>query len=120
MEKKILRQRRLDLGLTMKEVADYVGVSEATVQRWEVGNIANMRRDRIQKLSEILRISPLNIIDIASTVEAVKKEKPALSDELKKISDDDLEKVFMKLLAGKDKQYLQDLAYQILTLANTK
>ena len=42
----------------MKEVADYVGVSEATVSRWESGNIANMGRDKIALLSKILNISP--------------------------------------------------------------
>ena len=45
--KDILRNKRLELGLTMKEVADAVGVSEGTVSRWESGKIGNMRRDRI-------------------------------------------------------------------------
>ena len=47
----LLRDRRLELGLTMKQVADAVGVSEATVSRWESGEIANMRRSRIVKLA---------------------------------------------------------------------
>ncbi len=42
----------------MKQVADYVGVSEATVSRWESGNIANMGRDKIALLSQILKITP--------------------------------------------------------------
>ncbi len=53
-----LTKRRKELGLTMKQVADAVGVSEATVSRWESGTIANMRRDRIQALSVILKTSP--------------------------------------------------------------
>ena len=53
-----LTKRRKDLGLTMKQVADAVGVSEGTVSRWESGAIANMRRDRIQALSKILNVSP--------------------------------------------------------------
>lgn len=54
----LLHQQRKRLNLTMKQVADYVGVSEATVSRWESGNIANMGRDKIALLSQILKLSP--------------------------------------------------------------
>lgn len=56
--KEIIKERRQQLGLTMKEVAEAVGVSEATVSRWESGDIENMRRDKIAKLAEALKISP--------------------------------------------------------------
>ena len=52
--KDIIRERRVMLGLTMKEVADKVGVSEATISRWESGEIANMRRRAISSLSKAL------------------------------------------------------------------
>lgn len=58
----IIKNRRLELGLTMKEVADAVGVSEGTVSRWESGDIFNMKRDKIQSLSKKLSISPLVIL----------------------------------------------------------
>lgn len=58
----IIKQRRMDLGLTMKAVADRVGVTEATVSRWESGDIANMRRDKIYALSKVLGISPMVIL----------------------------------------------------------
>ena len=58
----ILASRRKDLGYTMKEVAALVGVSEATISRWESGDIANMRRDRIAKLAQALQISPAVIM----------------------------------------------------------
>lgn len=53
-----LTDRRKALGLTMKQVADAVGVSEATVSRWESGQIANMRRDRINSYAQILQTTP--------------------------------------------------------------
>lgn len=52
-----LADRRKALGLTQKDVADAVGVSEATVSRWESGEIANMRRDRISALAKVLHCS---------------------------------------------------------------
>lgn len=59
----LLKIRRQELGLTMKQVADAVGVSEATVSRWESGEIANMRRSRIVKLASILNLSPLDLMN---------------------------------------------------------
>ena len=46
-----IRSRRKALGLTLEQVADAVGVGYSTVRKWEVGAIANMKRDKIQKLS---------------------------------------------------------------------
>ena len=63
----LLKTRRKELGLTMKEVAKAVGVSEATVSRWESGNIANMGRDKIYALSKVLEISPAEIMGIGNT-----------------------------------------------------
>lgn len=60
----LLRERRKEKGLTMKQVADAVGVSEATVSRWESGNIANMGRSKIYALSKILCLSPAEIMGI--------------------------------------------------------
>lgn len=59
-----IKQRRLELGLTLEKVANYVGVSKATVFRWESGEIVNMRRDRISKLAEILKVRPNFIMEI--------------------------------------------------------
>ncbi len=58
-----LKQRRLDLGLTMLEVAKIVGVSEATISRYESGNIKNMRRDRINKYAQALSIDPTLLLN---------------------------------------------------------
>ena len=56
--KEIIKQRRLELGYSMKELGKKVGVSEATISRWESGDIANMKRDKIKALADALRISP--------------------------------------------------------------
>ena len=53
-----LTDRRKELGLTMKQVAQSVGVSEATVSRWESGQIANMKRDKINSYAKVLHVSP--------------------------------------------------------------
>jgi len=59
-----LKKRRIELGLTMLEVAKLVGVSEATISRYESGNIKNMRRDRIENYAKALQVSPSEFLDI--------------------------------------------------------
>ncbi|MGN0952762.1 MAG: helix-turn-helix domain-containing protein [Megasphaera elsdenii] len=56
--KDIIKEKRLEHGLTMKELAQKVGVSEGTISRWESGEIANMRRGAMVALSKVLDISP--------------------------------------------------------------
>ena len=56
--KDILKNRRTELGLTQLDVANAVGVSEATVSRWESGDLANMKRSRIASLASVLKMSP--------------------------------------------------------------
>lgn len=57
-----LAQRRKELNLTQKQIAQAVGVSEGTVSRWESGSIANMRRDRILRYATILKTTPESIM----------------------------------------------------------
>lgn len=103
-----IKQRRKELGLTMLQVAKKIGVSEATVSRWESGDIANMRRDKIVSLANALQVHPSFIMgddtdsyynsdklllssDDAAILESNKKRadssEPPLSDELKAILD---------------------------------
>lgn len=57
-----IKTRRTELGLTLEQVGDYVGVSKSTVKKWESGFIANMRRDKIARLAEVLKISPVELM----------------------------------------------------------
>lgn len=59
--KELIKARRLELGLTLKELANRVGVSEATISRWESGEIKNMRMSALAALSRELQMTP-NII----------------------------------------------------------
>ncbi len=53
-----IRKLREELGMTLEEVGDKVGVGKSTVRKWENGIIANMRRDKIAKLADVLNCSP--------------------------------------------------------------
>lgn len=60
---KIIEERRKELGLTLEEIGNAVGVSKSTVKKWESGYISNMRRDKIALLAKALNIKPTQLIN---------------------------------------------------------
>jgi len=54
----LIKQRRLELGLTLKDVAKALGVAEATVSRYETKEIQNMGIDKLVPLAKVLCCSP--------------------------------------------------------------
>lgn len=51
----IFRQFRLDAGLTQKQLAKSVGVSDRTVRRWEKGiGIGGLHIDRLNQIANAL------------------------------------------------------------------
>ena len=59
-----LKIRRKEMGLTLLDVANACGVSEATVSRWESGDIENMRRSKIAAYAKVLHVSPHVILEV--------------------------------------------------------
>ena len=53
-----IKERRLKMGLTLAEVADALGVKEATAQRYESGAIKSISHDIVCRLSELFNCSP--------------------------------------------------------------
>ena len=74
----LIKNKREELNLTMKELAIRVGVNEGTISRWESGNIANMRRDKIYKLSKALDLSICSLMEWDEP-----KETPTTSPQLR-------------------------------------
>ena len=58
----IIYQRRMELGLTLEDVGNAVGVGKSTVRKWEKGMIKNMGRDKIAALAKVLDINPAQLI----------------------------------------------------------
>ena len=56
--KDLIYTRRKALNKTLDEVAQIVGVSKTTVQRWESGNIKNIKFDKIENLAKALETTP--------------------------------------------------------------
>jgi Predicted transcriptional regulator len=53
-----IREMRIKRGYTLAYVAEKLGIKEATMQRYESGEIKNIKHETITSLSEILNCSP--------------------------------------------------------------
>jgi transcriptional regulator with XRE-family HTH domain len=53
-----IKKLRLERGMTLEQVGNIVGVGKSTVRKWETGDIANMRRDKIELLANALCVEP--------------------------------------------------------------
>lgn len=88
----MLRKRRNELSLTQRQVANQVGVTEATVSRWESGDIDNMRRDKIASLANALKVSPLLIMGVENSEQyyrPVNVEESELLDDYREVPAED-------------------------------
>lgn len=80
MLKDNLKSARLKAGLTLDEVAQKVGVSRQTIQRYESGVIQNIPSDNIEKIAGVLGVSPGLLmgweVPLSSTSKDVKEQEP--------------------------------------------
>ena len=53
-----IKYKRNQLGKTLEEVGQMVGVTKATIQRYENGNIQNIPSDKIELLASALNTTP--------------------------------------------------------------
>lgn len=116
--KKIIKEHRQKANLTMKELAQKVGVSEATISRWESGNIASMRQSKIAALCEALDISPVLFVPGATTNSVEVKAKQNFLQHLYKDDPDRLKKLESVTFSGhfdiEDKLYSMPPSTQAL------
>lgn len=70
--KSLIKQKRLEKGLTIMQLAKLVGVSHATISRWETGRIADMKQSKIALLAQALGVSPVDLLKEDIEIAAVK------------------------------------------------
>ena len=80
-----IKKKRKEKGYTLEQVGNYVGVSKATVSRWESNEIGNMRTDRVKSLCEILGISTKEFLERSTTCENTNCEQVTKQDFAKEV-----------------------------------
>lgn len=106
--KDIIKQKRIELGLTMKELANKIGVSEATISRWESGNIATMKQTKIALLAQVLGISPAVLVSGELSSNSTITDNSSNTQILKEIELNPVLKNFVE--AAKEKPKLVELS----------
>lgn len=83
-----IKYKRNELGKTLEEVGQMVGVTKATIQRYENGNIQNIPSDKIELLASALNTTPAYLMgwEDDKKSEKIKPISP-LSPEEKQILD---------------------------------
>lgn len=95
----LIKNRRKELNLTLLDIAKACDVSEATVSRWESGDIGDMKRSRISSLAKVLRISPSLIVGDLHELDDEKNSPSynhlrfALQGKLDQLTDEELEEM---------------------------
>lgn len=95
-----IKYLRLKKGLSQEELGARVGVQKAAVHKWENGIVVNLKRPVIQKLAEVLEVSPLYLDgyedinedrnDDANPLSGVSVIKKQFVDSVLKLSDQDV------------------------------
>ena len=80
-----MKERRLALNMTLLEVAEAIGVKEATVQRYESGEIKNVKHETIVALSKVFQCTPQYLMGWSENITEEKKPLPKNLIPLKKI-----------------------------------
>lgn len=83
--KDTLKERRIQLGLTLEDVGNAVGVSKATVQRWESGVIKNIKRDKISALASVLQLTPAKLMGWSEEEQSKVDEQYELQEYLEEL-----------------------------------
>ena len=113
-----IKTRRLQLGLTLEDVANKVGVAKSTVKKWESGQIESMRQSKILALAKALNVNPTYLIFEDETHEQKENEPP------KKLNDlSPMDNVILSIyqnLNDKKKTKVIKFATKLIAEQNTK
>lgn len=62
-----IHQKRKEMGMSLEELGDKLGVSRQCVSKWESNGVKNIDRDYIAKMAQIFHVSPAWLMGFEST-----------------------------------------------------
>lgn len=116
----LIKQSRLNRGLTQEELGELVGVKKSAVAKWENGRVSEIGRSNLQGLAKALGIDPADLIgeDGVEVRKMIKKDpKAAAAKAAELLSDQDFIDLYTlyKSLPQEKKNQIRDF---ILFIAN--
>ncbi|SPF49391.1 hypothetical protein SBA4_4050005 [Candidatus Sulfopaludibacter sp. SbA4] len=61
-----IRERRLDLGMSQQQFANYLGVGSSSIKRWELGQIQDRAMNTLMVLKTDIKAAQDNVAEVAS------------------------------------------------------
>jgi transcriptional regulator with XRE-family HTH domain len=116
----LIKQSRLNRGLTQEELGELVGVKKSAVAKWENGRVSEIGRSNLQGLAKALGLDPADLIgeDGVEVRKRIKKDpKAAAAKAAELLSDQDFIDLYTlyKSLSQEKKNQIRDF---ILFIAN--
>lgn len=112
-----IRKLRQEKGMTQAELGELLGVKKAAVQKWESGQVQNLKQSTVKALSEIFDKSP--VVFILDTDELLNSERVkqqlSMIEQIELLYGSDVIKlmeVFLEL-GEKNQAKLLDYAYDL-------
>ena len=111
-----IKAARIAKGMTQEELGTILGVQKSAIAKYESGRVVNIKRSTLKKISDILDISPSELI----FEEKIKKDPVGTAERhFEILMDEDISEIFedFKVLDGQQRQLVKDLIH---SLAATK
>lgn len=58
----LIKQTRLQRGMTQEELADKVGVQKSAIAKWENGRVSEIKRSNLKNLADALGLAPTQLL----------------------------------------------------------
>lgn len=108
-----IKSRRQQLGLTLLYIAEQLGVKEATVQRYESGDIKNIKHETVVSIAEILKCDPAYLMgwqDSPFTTSSLDSEESKLLSIFNSLNSDGRCKLIERAEELRDLGYLKEIS----------
>lgn len=69
-----IKNRRTELGLTLNQVGQAIGVNQSTVKRWEDGDIKSLKMDKLPALCRVLLVEPEYLLGLREDPAEITRE----------------------------------------------
>ena len=77
----IIKNARLEKGLTQEELGSMVGVQKSAIAKYENGRVVNIKRSTLQKLAIALDLKGSDLISDIKGTELMIEQKPTVYDD---------------------------------------
>ena len=99
-----IKAARLRKGYTQEELGNLIGVQKSAVAKYESGRVVNIKRSTLKKLSEVLEIPPVELVD--GVPEQVQKNNDIMADIIVRMRTDEVFFEVVQTLNSLEKEQL--------------